>query len=110
MGPLLRPREIRGALPGAFWFLLGSAVAVAIFPRDVALQSILHLSVGDPIASVVGARLGDRSRILSSGKSLAPMKITTISGMAAKAIPAEIAAIRTVAVVSSSATSALAPN
>eukprot|EP00752_Nemacystus_decipiens_P001848 g1781.t2 len=71
MGPLLRPREIRGALPGAFWFLLGSAVAVAIFPRDVALQSILHLSVGDPIASVVGARLGDRSRILSSGKSLA---------------------------------------
>lgn len=38
MGPLLRPDEIRGALPGAWWFLLGSAVVVAIFPRDVALQ------------------------------------------------------------------------
>eukprot|EP00903_Cladosiphon_okamuranus_P008059 g7773.t1 len=71
MGPLLRPSEIRGALPGAFWFMLGSAVAVAIFPRDVALQSILHLSLGDPVASVAGVRLGDRSRVLPSGKSLA---------------------------------------
>lgn len=38
IGPLLRPKEIRGELPGAFWFLLGAAGAVAIFPRDVALQ------------------------------------------------------------------------
>lgn len=38
MGPLLRPHEIRGGLPGAFWFLLGAAGAVAVFPRDVALQ------------------------------------------------------------------------
>ena len=38
LGPLLRPREIRGELPGAYWFLLGAAGAVAIFPKDVALQ------------------------------------------------------------------------
>ena len=37
VGPLLRPHEIRG-LPGAFWFMLGAAIAVALFPRDVALQ------------------------------------------------------------------------
>lgn len=34
-------------------------------------RSILHLSVGDPVASVVGVRLGDRNRVLPSGKSLA---------------------------------------
>ncbi|CAM9982262.1 unnamed protein product [Scytosiphon promiscuus] len=71
MGPLLRPHEIRGGLPGAFWFLLGTAGAVALFPRDVALQSILHLSLGDPVASVVGIRSGDRYRVLPAGKSLA---------------------------------------
>lgn len=37
LGPLLRPHEIRG-LPGAFWFMLGAAGAVALFPTDVALQ------------------------------------------------------------------------
>lgn len=37
VGVLLRPHEIRG-LPGAFWFVLGATLAVAIFPRDVALQ------------------------------------------------------------------------
>lgn len=37
VGALLRPHEIHG-LPSAFWFVLGTMLAVAIFPRDVALQ------------------------------------------------------------------------
>ncbi|CAM9183305.1 unnamed protein product, partial [Hapterophycus canaliculatus] len=71
IGPLLRPHEIRGELPGGFWYLLGAAGAVWLFPRVVALQSILHLSLGDPVASVVGIRSGDRYRVLPAGKSLA---------------------------------------
>ncbi|CAN0362127.1 unnamed protein product, partial [Laminaria digitata] len=34
VGALLRPHEISG-LPGAFWFILGATLAVAIFPRDI---------------------------------------------------------------------------
>ncbi|CAM9269810.1 unnamed protein product [Discosporangium mesarthrocarpum] len=70
MAPLLRPHEVHG-LPGAFWFLLGAAVAVALFPKPVALQSILHLSLGDPAASLVGISLGSSSRVLARGKSIA---------------------------------------
>ncbi|CAM9665533.1 unnamed protein product [Ectocarpus sp. 8 AP-2014] len=71
LGPLLRPHEIRGQLPGGFWFMVGSAAAVALFSKDVALQSILHLSLGDPVASVVGIKKGEGNRIMPGGKSLA---------------------------------------
>lgn len=37
LGPLLRPHEV-ASLPGAFWFVLGSAIAIALFPQDIALQ------------------------------------------------------------------------
>lgn len=37
VGPLLRPHELNG-LPGAFWFLVGAATAIALFRRNIALQ------------------------------------------------------------------------
>lgn len=37
LGPLLRPHEVV-CLPSAFWFMLGTTIAVASFPKDVALQ------------------------------------------------------------------------
>lgn len=42
LGPLLRPHEVRG-LPGAFWFVLGAAVTVAVFPKDIALQRLVKI-------------------------------------------------------------------
>ncbi|CAM9898015.1 unnamed protein product [Choristocarpus tenellus] len=79
LGPLLRPSEING-LPGSFWFLLGSAIAIALFPKPIAVQrqvfrlsckNLLHLSVGDPAAAVVGISRGSSNRFLPGGKSIA---------------------------------------
>lgn len=59
--PILRSHE-REQLPGAFWFLLGSAGVIAAFPKFVAQSAILVLAFGDPAASLTGVLLrGDAS-------------------------------------------------
>lgn len=55
-GPLLRPYEARGrwALPGAFYFLIGTALTAALFPLSTARYAVDCLSVADPVAAWVG--------------------------------------------------------
>ncbi|EEY62498.1 uncharacterized protein PITG_14967 [Phytophthora infestans T30-4] len=56
---ILRQYEVsRAALPGAFYFLLGSGFSLALYPPRVARLAILHLSVGDPAAAFFGALYG----------------------------------------------------
>mmetsp|Transcript_1738 Transcript_1738/g.4130 ORF Transcript_1738/g.4130 Transcript_1738/m.4130 type:complete len:258 (-) Transcript_1738:108-881(-) len=55
-GALLRPHE-RTSLPGAFYFVLGTAISLA-FPLDMARLSVLCLSLGDPVAAIVGTTVG----------------------------------------------------
>ncbi|TMW69626.1 hypothetical protein Poli38472_001782 [Pythium oligandrum] len=65
---LLRREEIQKAvLPGAFYFLVGSGLVLSLFPTAIARLAILHLSFGDPSASLIGSRFGRRR--LASGKS-----------------------------------------
>ncbi len=45
-------------LSGVFFYLVGCTLAALVFPRDVAVLSILFLAFGDPIASLVGVRFG----------------------------------------------------
>lgn len=53
--PLLRPEELRdGALPGAFYFLLGTMLTAFLFPLTYARYAVACLSLADPIASLVG--------------------------------------------------------
>ncbi|KAJ0395019.1 hypothetical protein ATCC90586_002785 [Pythium insidiosum] len=67
---LLRHDEIRKTVvPGAFYFLVGSGAVLAVFPTPVARLAILHLSLGDPTASLVGT-LSRHRRPPSSRKSL----------------------------------------
>jgi len=47
-------------LSGISYYLLGSLIAVLLFPRQIAVLSILFLAFGDPIASVVGLLAGRR--------------------------------------------------
>jgi diacylglycerol kinase (CTP) len=51
--PIMRPRELT-RMPGAFFFLLGCAAALTLFPKPRAHLAILFLSFGDPAASFVG--------------------------------------------------------
>jgi diacylglycerol kinase (CTP) len=58
--PIMRKTETH-SLPGAFFFLVGCALALLTCPRGVAEVSIVCLSVGDPAASLAGLALGARS-------------------------------------------------
>ncbi len=39
---------------GAFYYLAGSSVAVLLFPKDIAIASILILAIGDSISHLIG--------------------------------------------------------
>ena len=69
-GPLLRDHEKKlNALPGAFWFLVGTTIVVCAFPIDIARTSILCLAFGDPIAAIVGINVGGPKLCLASNNN-----------------------------------------
>lgn len=47
-------RKTPPSIPGAFYFLLGTAMSTALFPSAVARASLLVLSLADPMAGLVG--------------------------------------------------------
>jgi dolichol kinase len=59
LGGLLRSpeKEPDGALPGAFYFLAGTFVAILLFPMDTARFGVECLSWADPMASLVGSNV-----------------------------------------------------
>ncbi|KAE9333403.1 hypothetical protein PF008_g14468 [Phytophthora fragariae] len=66
---ILRQYEVsRAALPGAYYFLLGSGLSLALFPPRVARLAILHLSVGDPAAAFFGTLYGRHKLVALVGK------------------------------------------
>jgi len=70
-GPLLRDHEKKlNALPGAFWFLVGTTIVVCAFPIDIARTSILCLAFGDPIAAIVGINVGGPKLCLASNSKI----------------------------------------
>ncbi len=75
-GPFIRKCEI-DRISGIPYYVGASALAIAVFPKEVAALSILFLAWGDPLASVFGILFGDRSLRFSNGKSL----IGTIAGV-----------------------------
>ena len=72
MGPLLRKHEV-GQRSGSFYFITGCLVSILAFHKSIATISILYLSIGDPLASMVGILLRHHSQFRfhrRSGKSL----------------------------------------
>lgn len=54
-----RERDIkRFPARGAFFYLLGAAIVMFIFPLDIALASIAILAIGDPMSRFVGIHFG----------------------------------------------------
>lgn len=76
--PVMRACEA-GRVSGIPYYLLSALLAIAIFPKPVAVLGILYLGIGDPIASLVGILYGDRSIRFPNGKSL----IGTLAGISA---------------------------
>lgn len=57
--PFASPREARG-VASSTWYMLGILLAVAFFPREIAIPAILVLALADPLASYLGYRFGKR--------------------------------------------------
>ena len=55
VGGLLRPPELEpGRMPGAFYFLLGTALTCLWFDLDIARYAVECLALADPVAAFVG--------------------------------------------------------
>lgn len=78
LGPLMRSNEV-DKVSGVPFYLCAAILTIAIFPKQIAVLSILFLACGDPIASAFGIRFGHLSYRFSSGKSL----IGTLAGVVA---------------------------
>lgn len=64
---VLRPHEQFG-VPSSFYFLLGSSLAYFIFPKSIAIISVLDLSFGDPCASFFGLFLSMKASWIPNWK------------------------------------------
>ena len=56
MSPLLKQSE-RQAVTGATYLVLASLAAFLLFDKPVAITALLFLSLGDPVAALVGSRV-----------------------------------------------------
>ena len=56
--PMLRKHELEGNLPGATWAFIGGTTSVFLFEKDIAVLSLLFMSVGDTAAALIGQRYG----------------------------------------------------
>jgi dolichol kinase len=73
---ILRQNEV-DRMSGTPFYVGSVLLCVIVFPKSIAILSILFLAIGDPISSVMGILYGDRSIRFKNGKSL----IGTASGM-----------------------------
>ena len=55
---MLRLHERDGKYTGATWVFIGSTLTVAIFPKEIAVISLIYLSIGDTVAGLVGRKYG----------------------------------------------------
>jgi dolichol kinase len=67
--PFMRAHEIH-QMSTVPHYLASVILAIGIFPKPVAVLSILYLACGDPIASLAGILYGNRGPRLACGKTL----------------------------------------
>ena len=76
--PIMRSCEVN-RLSGVPYYVGATFISIAIFPKPIAILSVICLAVGDPMASLFGILWGDKSIRFSNGKSL----IGTLAGVVA---------------------------
>lgn len=68
-GPLMRESE-RDSISGTPYYIASVLISIWVFPKPIAILSILVLAIGDPIASIFGILYGRYWVRFSNGKSL----------------------------------------
>jgi dolichol kinase len=76
MGPIMRKSEVN-KVSGTPFYVGSVLLSVIIFPKSIAILSILFLAIGDPVSSIFGILYGDLGPRFANGKSL----IGTAAGM-----------------------------
>lgn len=76
-GPLMRQSETE-RFSGISYYLAAAILVIGIFPKPVAILSILYLACGDPIASLFGILYGKYGIRFKNGKTL----VGTLAGIA----------------------------
>jgi len=66
-GILMKAKETR-ELTGSSFLLIGASLTLAVYTATIASASLLFNAIGDPIAALIGTKLG--SKRFSNGKSL----------------------------------------
>jgi diacylglycerol kinase (CTP) len=67
---VIRSHEVN-RVSGMPYYLASSIIAIAIFPKPVAILALFYLALGDPLASLFGILYSHRSvKIFNSNKSL----------------------------------------
>lgn len=55
---IMREHEISGRLTGATWVVLIAVPIIFFFPKEIAVLSLVYMSVGDTAAAIVGQSFG----------------------------------------------------
>jgi len=55
---MLKDHELKGELTGATWVMISSTIVISIFSKNIAVLSLLFLSIGDTISGLFGKSFG----------------------------------------------------
>ena len=55
---MLRNHEKSGKYTGATWVFISSTLSIGIFPKDIAIISLIYMSIGDTAAGLIGRKFG----------------------------------------------------
>ena len=64
---MLKEHELKGKFTGATWVMISSTIVISIFSKNIAVISIVFLSIGDTVAGLYGKNFG---RIKIGNKTL----------------------------------------
>ncbi len=92
--PMLGEKELAGQLTGATWVCTAMFFTVLIFPADIAVYALLIMTVGDPVAAIVGSHF-NKIRIFNKTLvgSLAGVFACLVVSFLVPSIPFKLAAV-----------------
>ena len=103
-GWLMRDEESQ-RLTGTSYFLVATAVLFSVFPREIAILALAFLTLGDPVAAIVGRRFGGRKL---GGKTILGSLACFVSCLVAGFALSWVAPLTPVQILTGSACAALA--
>ena len=77
---ILRTDEVTGAITGASYLAVSSAIVLNLFPVPVSSLALFFIALGDPVAGMVGSTMG---RVRLPIKVFRNLKVKTLEGSAA---------------------------